>query len=215
MHSLVIATEFWGGLAAGASVVAAVAALATVIYARATVADARQGRREAAAQHEAVLAEQQRTAAAAEAAQEETRRAAMDARAAYEDERTAAARTLAMQQTLRRIDQIDRITQLLGSLANIARDEAVTPPPTVGMQGFPLTRIPTVLAELRTAEALHTALGGANLPNVHELAVNGYALGREPMQFLGRAQAALDEIGWLVANDERYMSIDGASSATA
>lgn len=215
MHGLAIATDFWGGLAAGASVVAAVAALATVRYARATVADARQGRCEAAAQHEAVLAEQQRTAAAMEAAKEETRRAATDAQAAYKDERAAAAQALAMQQTLRRIDQIDRITHLLGSLANIARDEAVTPPPAAGMQGFPLTRIPTVLAELRTAMALHTSLGGAELPNVHELAVNGYALGREPMQFLGRAQAALDEIGRLVANDDRYLSVDRVSAATA
>jgi len=78
-----------------------------------------------------------------------------------------------------------------------------------------MTRIPTVLAELRTATALHSALGGAELPNVHDLADNGYALWREAMQFLGRAHAALEEIGWLVANDQRYVPIERPPEVTA
>lgn len=208
MRGLVIAVDFWTGFADVASALAALAALAAVIYARATVAEAREGRRDAAAQHAAVLAEQQRTAAATEAAQEETRRAANEARRAYDEERAATARALAMQRTLRRIEQIDRIAQLLGSLANLARDEAANAPPTVGLPGFPLTRIPTVLGELRIAVALHSALGGAELANVAELAANGYAHGQDPMQFVGRAGASLNEIAWLVESDERYVAAD-------
>jgi hypothetical protein len=204
MHSLAMAVEFWNGLAAVSSVVAALATLVTVRYARDTVADAREERREAAERHAAALAEQQRTAAATEAAEEETRHAAAEARDAYEQQRAEAAMTLAMQRTLRRIDQIDRIAQLLGALANLARDEAVTPPPNVGMPPIALTRIPTILAELRTAVALHAALGGTELSLSQERADNAYGAGTEAMSFLSRAQAALDHVSRLVATDARY-----------
>lgn len=194
----VLAIAFWSGLAAVSSVVAAVAALTTIFYARATVFDARSARRESQAQQEDLLGEQRRTVAATEIAQQEAHQAAEDARRAYERERLEATRLLAAQERLRRIDQLERISQLLGVLANTARDELLAPPPTLPFSPLPLTRLPTVLAELRAAVALHSALGGVEIEALRDLAVNPYSAGHEPAVFLGRAQACLEQVALLV-----------------
>jgi hypothetical protein len=182
-----ILADAWSAVGGIAAVVAALAALITIWYARATVGEARTARREATAAHAEDLAEQ--------------RRALETSAASHQQQMQQRAQALATELKLQRIVQLERIAEVLTDLADIARDEAIAPPPRPVSYptAFRMSRIPAALARLRTAVALLDALGGPRLAAASQLA--GQAGGTPPETTLSSALAALQEIETLARNE--------------
>lgn len=199
---LVFAADTWTVAGAAGSVVAALAALVTVIFARNTVRETQAGRREALAQHRELMVEEQRATDAIEAARQATETLARTTTEAQASERQAAALALSSRVTLQRIVQLERIALTLGRVAQTAREEAHTPPPVLpGPQPIPLSRLPTLLQELDAAVSLYERLGAQPINSAAELARRGYSVGIPPTRVLGEAHTALDELRRLAEND--------------
>lgn len=173
-----------------ASVVAAGAALVTIIYARATVVQARMARHEA---RQAQVEEAQQQAQLLEAT-----------RVAHDQEMAERDRALASELTLQRLAQLGRITDLLGESADIARSEQTDPPPLIEGTPFKLTRTTGVLVRLQAAIAVLEGLGGPPLAKAEQLAREGRRANTPPMRIVGDAMAALDEITFIVKDDGRF-----------
>ena len=163
-----------------AAVVAALAALVTIIYARRTVLDGRDAHRE--------LMD----------AQAKSR---SDFTAAHDEEMTARQRALSSEIAIQRLVQAARITDVLIAIARTAWDEALqTPAPAANSQRA--TFIPTLQAHLRVALALFYALGGPALAIADELADKAYSLTTLPADMLQLAQNSLGELKHLTDQDE-------------
>ncbi len=184
-----ILADLWSADGGIGAVVAALAALTTIWYARATVREARAARQEASDAHREELAEQRRALEASTAAHQEQMR-----------ERQ---RAFATEIKLQRIVQLERVAVVLTDLADTARAEAIDPPgrPVTDQAGRRMTRIPAVLGRLRTAVALLDALGGPELPAAGQLARQ--AGGTPPERTLSSALDAVREIESLALNEER------------
>lgn len=179
---------------AGASILAAVAALVTILYARATVREARDGRRENRGAHLEEIAEMRQATTAAVAEQQ----AATEASAAqHRVEMAERDRALAAELAVQRLTQLDRISELLLLLADVARDEARNPPERLA-PAISGTRLPGILRRLRNAITVLEALGGPELLAAGPLARRGYGGGSDAVSFLGDALDALEEIDKLV-----------------
>lgn len=170
-----------------ASVVAAGAALVTILYARATVSEARTARREARQAH---VEETQQQAQLLEAT-----------RVAHEREMAERERALASDLILQRLAQLGRVTDLLGELADIARTEQTNPPPLIEGTPFKLTRTTGVLVRLEAAVVVFQGLGGPPLAKVEQLSKEGRRANTPPMRIVGEAMAALDEITFIAKDD--------------
>ena len=171
-----------------AAVAAAAAALVTVTYARSTVLEARESRREAEEMHGEDLAAQRQLLASAATA--------------HESEMAERRKALDAEITLQRLRQVGVVADLVGQVADIARAEAAEPPPMVEGAIFPLTRVPGALAKLSAALVILESLGGPQLIASENLARGGSAAGTPPMRVLGEATKALSELHSLIRNDE-------------
>jgi hypothetical protein len=185
---VVAAVDTWSVISSVASVLAATAALVTILYARATVQEAQRGRRESRANHVEAIAEQKTMAAAfssAHAEQMADRQRAHDADA-----------------RLQRLAQMERISELLLSVIDAARAEALEPPPLLTPPSqFRATRIPAMLARLGVALTILDQLAGPRLELASDLAVRGYGPGSNAMQVVGDAISALKQIESIVRGD--------------
>jgi hypothetical protein len=171
-----------------ASVAAAGAALVTVLYARATVVQARAARREAKDAHA-----------------EETRQQAQlleATRMAHEQEMVEREKALASEMFLQRLVHLGRITDLLGEVADVARTEEVQPPPTIEGTPIRLTRTTGMLARLEAAITIFESLGGQPLAAAEKLAKEGRMANTPPLRILGDAMSALDEIAFLAREND-------------
>lgn len=171
-----------------ASVIAAGAALVTVVYARATVIQARAGRREAKDAHS-----------------EETRQQAQlleATRMANEQEMAEREKALASEMFLQRLVHLGRITDLLGEVADVARTEEIHPPPTTAGTAITLTRTTGMLARMEAAITIFESLGGPPLATAKKLSKEGRVAKTPPMRILGDAMSALDEIAFLVREND-------------
>lgn len=175
---------------AGASIVAAVAALVTILYARATVREARHARRENRDAHLEEIAEMRQATNAAVAEQQAATEASAAQHRAQMAERD---RALEAELAVQRLTQLDRISELLLLLADVARDETRDPPAKLG-PGITGTRLPGILRRLRNAITVLEALGGPELLAAGPLARRGYGAGSHAISYLGDALDALEEI---------------------
>jgi hypothetical protein len=209
--------SWWTVFATVAAVVAAGAALVTVVYARRTVVDGRAAhhelmktQREASdgfvtAHREAMDAQQlaredfttaHREAMAAQAVARE------DFAAGRAEEMAERKRALDAQIALERLTQAGRVTEILITMARTARDETLNPPPTAaGAQRA--TFIPSVQAQLRSGLAVFYALGGPALETADELADKAYSLTTQPTEMLKLATNSLGELKRLTDRDEK------------
>lgn len=209
--------SLWTVLATVAAVIAAGAALVTVVYARRTVVDGRAAHRELmqaqvqagndfnTAHRETMTVEQQarddfttahREAMAAQALARE------DFAAGRSEEMAQRKRALNAQIALERLAQAGRVTEILITTAHTVRDEALNPPPTVaGSQRA--TFIPSLQAQLRAALAVFYALGGPTLETADDLAAKAYSLTTQPIEMLQQATNSLGELKRLTDQDEK------------
>jgi hypothetical protein len=174
-----------------ASVVAAGAALVTVLYARATVVQARTARREAKDAHA-----------------EETRHQAQlleATRMAHEQEMREREKALASEMFLQRLVHLGRVTDLLGEVADVARIEQVQPPPLIEGTPFKLTRTTGMLARLEATIVIFESLGGPPIAKAEQLSKEGRRANTPPMRIVGDAMSALDEITFLAKDNDRLV----------
>lgn len=195
---LMVAADVLNAVGGIASVIAAGAALVTVIYARATVAQARAARREAKDAHA-----------------EETRQQAQLLEAttmAHEQEMVEREKALASELFLQRLAHLGRITDLLGEVADVARIEQVQPPPLIEGTPFRLTRTTGMLARLEAAIVIFESLGGPPLAKAEQLSKEGRRANTPPMQIVGDAMGALDDITFLAKSNDRLVQSHSASA---
>jgi hypothetical protein len=167
-----------------AAVVAAFAALATVIYARRTVVDGKQAHRELMT------------------AQKEAREGFVTAHAEEMAERRSG---LAAEIALQRLMQAGQITAVLTDMARIAHNETLAPPLVIdGRRG---TVIPSLQAQLRAELAVFYALGGPQLEMSDDLAQMAYSMTVQPIEVLKLAQNGLGELTRLAGKDE-HLTLD-------
>jgi hypothetical protein len=198
-------------------VIAAGAALVTVIYARRTVVDGLAAHQELMhAQHQAnedfttahqeAMTSQQRGRDDFTTAHREAMAAQAMARedfaAGRAEEMEQRKRALDAQIALERLAQAGRITEILIMMARTAQDETLTPPPTAaGSQRA--TFIPSLQAQLRAALAVFYALSGPTLETADDLAAKTYSLTTQPIEILQLAANSLGELKRLTDQDEK------------
>jgi hypothetical protein len=163
-----------------AAVIAALAALATVIYARRTVVDGRDAHRELMS------------------AQKEAREGFATA---HGEEMAERQRALAAEISLQRLVLADRVAAALIDMARTAHSETLAPPLVInGRRG---TFIPSLQAQLRAELAVFYALGGPTLSDADDLAQKAYSATTLPIEMLKLAQNSLGELQRLAGKDEQ------------
>lgn len=199
-----------------ASVVAAGAALVTVVYARATIGEARAARQEAEEAHLEELAQQsQLLQATKDTHAEELHKQAellQATMAAHQQEMEERGRALATELVLQRLVQLGRITDVLQELADIARTEMVDRPPPLEGTPFLLTRTTGMLARLEASVVIFESLGGPSLSSAEKLTKEGRRANTPPGKILGDSMGVLDEITFLARDDERLCLPKGGPS---
>jgi hypothetical protein len=185
-----VLADAWTAVGGFAVVAAAVAALVTIYYARATVAEARLARKESRAAHAEEVAEQRAATEAAVAAQQ---RAIDAATVAHREQMQKQQRAHENDIALQRVIQIGRVVTALGAVLDTAVYEWFNEQPMVSLQ-FRFTAIPSRLNRLRIAVAMLEALGGPELNETDALSKRGYSLGEPPSRVFNDAFNALSEI---------------------
>ncbi len=188
--------------------IGAIAALATIWYARETVLDTRASRLEGHQEHEAELAELRQmleafTAARADADRQHTaamgqQQAALDATVkAHQEQQAVQAHALDTQVRLQRLHLMGRLADVLADLAEVCRFEATTPELLTHSNGRPVTRIPQIRSQLQVTLRLLAAAGGPTFPEVDEVTndygSNAVGLMSKALTALGSLQARLGE----------------------
>jgi hypothetical protein len=169
-------------VSAGATVVAATATVWAVIYARRTVAEAQEGRAEASAAHEAQMSEMGRAIAAA-AEQHRTEMA----------DRNQVAKTEAVG---RRVEQLERMSELLLQIVDVARNEHCHPPEPLS-EAVGGSQLAAMLKRLQNAVAAFVELGGSYPERTGELARRGFGRGDQAIRLVGEGVDALSEIAMI------------------
>jgi hypothetical protein len=145
------------------------------------VDEARASRRDEQRAHQELLASHQKQLDAASSAHRQ------------EIEQRAAA--LEAERRIEVIRALRRVATDLLDLADCARQETIEPPATLSeLTPIPLTRIPGLLAALRTSVQSVEALGGPRLSVVTRITDQGYNVGLPSMQFVGEAFDGLREV---------------------
>lgn len=172
------------------SAVAALAALITVYYARATVLVARKARNEASAAHGE---EMDREAQLLEIT-----------RAAHEQEMAERARALDRELWLQRLTQLGKLQDLLWEAADIARTEISNPPPRIAGQPGSWTRLTGVLLRVEGAVVILELLDGPPLSEIKQMAGNCRQIGVHPGQVVSETMGALERTLHLSENDAKF-----------
>jgi hypothetical protein len=171
--------------------VAAVAALLTVYYARATVSEARKSRREASSAH---TEEMSREAQLLEATT-----------AAHEQEMVARADALARELWLQRLTQLGKVQELLGEAVEAAHSEIgkrqLGSPAIVGIGS---TQLSSALLRVEAALVILARLGGPVLPEVRNMAEKGRNAGASRHEVEADAVRAIAATRFLAETDERF-----------
>jgi hypothetical protein len=169
-------------------VAAAVAALATILYARSTVQEARGARQESHRDH---LQEAEAQTAFLNASSAQHQEEMAEWRRAFEAETK-----------LQRLTQIERIAEAVLDVITAARQEHVAPSPKIAEpMPFRATIIPAVLARLRASVAVLDALDGPHMDAVSKLAEMSYGAGDHAMPIVGAGIGALREIEWAIRRE--------------
>jgi len=173
-----------------ASGIAALAALVTVYYARATVLQARDARREASAAHNEEMA---REAQLLEAT-----------RAAHAQEMAERERALERELWLQRLAQLAKLQDLLWEAADVGRLEISTPPERIEGQVGTWTRLTGVLVRVEAALVSLEALGGPLLPEIRRMAIDCRQIGVHPGKVVSETMSALQITLHLAESDPTF-----------
>jgi hypothetical protein len=182
----VILGDAWVAVGGIGSVVAAAAALVTILFARQTVRESVVARQENREAHDAEMREQS---------------AALEVAAtAHREEMAERRRALEADIKLQRIIQMERVAETLLDLIRVARDEEMNPLPQIPSLVRGMTLIPSVLSRLQASIVLLGLLGPGTTPlRAADLAYRG--AGMQPLEIIGAARDALVEIVDLGRND--------------
>lgn len=173
-----------------ASTIAILAALITLYYARATVREGRQARREASEANEEQLRHETRLLA--------------ETKAAHAHEVEARERSMERELWQQRLAQLGRVQELLGRAADTARDEIAEPPmPIEGQPGL-WTRLPGVLTQAEAALVTLEQLGGPELSKIRRATVDLRHMRTPPAQVAGETMSALATTIHLAENDPSF-----------
>ena len=178
-------TSVLTSVSALATVIAASAALIALRFARATVRESQEARAaNQLAHHEEMEEASRRTLAA-----EQQYRAEVKERAQAE----------AAHLVDRQLEQLERISDLLLLIVEVARDETRNPPERLG-PGITGTRLPGILMRLDNAVSVLDSLGGPKPTKAASLAERGYGAGSRPIQWVGDGIDALLEVRSVVSS---------------
>jgi hypothetical protein len=190
-----------GGLG---SVVAAGAALVTVLYARSTVVVARAGRRDAHDAHGEEMREHARLFEATKVANEQ--------------EIEARERALRAELVLERLSQLGRVEEMLGEIGDIARFEIAQPPPLIGAGPGRWSRVTGALTRLEAAIGICERLGidgtvAAVLSEAKLMSNQRRGVGTPPTLVVSEAMMLLSRLGSAIESDESLLIPSGERAA--
>jgi hypothetical protein len=172
-----------------ATVIAASAAVIALRFARATVKESQEARgANQLAHYEEMEEASRRTLAAAQQYQAEVAERAQAEAAHLID---------------RRLEQLERISDLLLLIVDVARDETRNPPERLG-PGITGTRLPAILMRLDNAVSVLESLGGPKPAKATTLAERGFGAGSQPIQWVGDGIDALREVRSVVTGVELW-----------
>jgi hypothetical protein len=178
-----------------ASGIAAVAALLTVYYARATVSEARRSRNEASSAHT-----------------DEMNRAAQLLQAtitAHEREMAERAEALARELWLQRLTQLGKVQELLGDAVEAARSEIgrrEAGSPMIASIGS--TLLSSALLRVEAAVVILTRLGGPALPDIRQMTEKGRDAGASLYEVEAEAVRAIAATRFLAETDDKFRRPD-------
>lgn len=175
-----------------ASGIAAVAALLTVYYARATVAEARRSRREASAAHGEEMSREGQLLDATQAA--------------HQQEMSERQRALASELWLQRLTQLGRVNELLGETADIARIEIANPPAKVAGGLGSWTRVTGALVRVEAALIILEQLGGPSLGDIKQMTIDLRRMNTRQELVVTETMGALDRIKYLAQEHASFKS---------
>jgi hypothetical protein len=179
--------------------VAAIAALVAIQYARQTVTEARRANAESAKANAQAVEARGKQLAAMERATEATVAAT---EAAAEQYKLA----LAAELSFRRMEHLERLSGLLRTIADVARDESRNPPEKLA-PGHTGSALPVLHRHLgNSVRIMQLVTGGSELPNVAAFARAGYTPG-VPLNSLSGAVDGLLEIEALLLNDDEMDAV--------
>jgi hypothetical protein len=171
-----------------ATVVAAGAALVTVLFARATVRQAKDARKEQSEAHKEEMTKH------AELLQATT--------AAHQQEMADRKRAFDAELALQRLAHLGRILELVGEVADLARADIAEAPPPTGIGRGTWTRVTGALARLEAAIVIYERLGGAALPpEVRQFSIEYRGSGTAPELVVGEAMSVLEKLKHLAETD--------------
>lgn len=171
-----------------ATVVAAGAALVTVLFAGATVRQAKDTRKEQSKAHQEEMAQY------AELVHATT--------AAHQREMAERERAFQAELVLQRLAQIGRVMELAGEAADLARADIANPPPPTGIGNGTWTRVTGALARLEAAAVIYERLGGPQLPpEIKTFSIEGRRMGTSPKLVVGEAMSVLEKLKHLAETD--------------
>lgn len=170
--------------------IAALAALAAVYYARATVSEAQKARSEASQAHVEAMSRERQLLEATKVAQEQ--------------EIAERERALARELWLERLRQLGKLQDLLWEAADIGRFELDNPPRQIAGQSGTWTRLTGVLLRVEAALVSLERLHGPALPEMRQMAVNCRHIGTPPGQVVSETMSALQVTLHLSENDTRF-----------
>jgi hypothetical protein len=124
--------------------------------------------------------------------------------AAHREQMTERARAARADQTQRQLAQMQTVADLLGVIADTAREEWAHGVPVVGpeVQPLRLSRMPTLLIRLKAALGLLDAVGGPGLPKAQELGDYPHRASDPPGPVLALAGSALAELEFAMRPDQ-------------
>lgn len=182
------------------TVIAVLAALLAVWYARATVLIAHETREDAATAHAEQMVQQ------AEQLLASTK--------AHEQEMFSRARQLDRDLWVQRLTRLGRLQDLLGETADIGRAEMEVPPPRIHGQPGTWTRVTGALLRVE-AELSILELLGCELPSsIRETATECRRVGVQPGEVVSRTMSALQVVLHAAENNPPFKP-PGESSAGA
>lgn len=184
------------------------AALGSLYYARKTVLDAREGRREEATAHREEVERSAEAAREAEAARREDRdhaeKARQEAEAAHAEEMGAREAALERELWLARMAQLGRVVDLLGETADLARAEITNPPAAIHGAVGNWSRLPGALGRIAAGLILLEQQGSPDLKEIRQQVDFLRGGGIPPERVVSDLMGVLGKVEWMAENDARF-----------
>jgi hypothetical protein len=188
------------------TVIAVLAALLAVWYARATVFVARDARKDASAAHAEQMGRQADLLGTTRSVLEATR-------SAHEQEMMSRAAQQGRDLWLQRLSRLGRLQDLLGEAADVGRAEIEVPPPRIPGQPGTWTRVTGALLRVEAEVAILELLGCELPSDIRKTATECRRVGVEPGEVVSRTMSALQLVLHAAENDPAFRAPEGSPPA--